>query len=334
MENNQVKRIHYIDVFKGLLIIGVVIIHMLLAFKGKAPDHTVIKAIKLIGYNTWVLFYMPAFFVVSGMCSNFNKGFKSFLISNIISLKAPIFFFIGILGALAIRREYGFSPFDFKLWFIRMFESGAWFLHALFLSRLTYYVISRYIPLLTMQLVVCIVLYTIGYIGIFHHLYPYFWICHSLSLTIFLCIGKCLNKSIISKGWISLICFMLIVIVLNVVEYRLPYIVQEPVISHYWDSLIILLLSTLGTIGLLWICMLINKSPLLEYIGRYSLMIYLLHDIFIHYYDKRTLLTNSDSIFEVASEFLVTLISIVSLCLVITYLLDKPYMRILIGKKP
>lgn len=328
------QRIHYIDISKGLLILGVVIIHLLLAFRGKAPDHSVIKAINFVGFNTWVLFYMPAFFIVSGMCSNFEKDFKSFIISNIISLKAPIFFFVGILGALSIRTEYGFSPFDVKYWFIRMFESGVWFLHAMFLSRLTYYVISNTLRSLTKQIIICSILYIVGYIGIFYHLYPYFWVFHSLMLTIFLCVGKVMNKSIIRKGWISLLGFILIVIILNVIGYRAPYIVQEPIATYYWDFLIILLLSTLGTIGFLWICQIINKSPLLEYIGIYSLMIYLLHSIFIQYFNERISLSNNDGFMTVFIVFIITLISIISLCLAITYLLDRPYIRIIIGKKP
>lgn len=277
---------------------------------------------------------MPAFYIVSGICSNYEKSFSSFLISKIISLKIPIFFFIGIPGCLGIWTLYGFSPFDIKLWIIRMFESGPWFLHAIFLSQILIYVIKRLVANQTLQFIVCIILYTIGGISIINHLYPCFWIFHSLMLTIFLLIGKVINEYVISKGYIALFVFFIVVTTLNIIGYKLPHIVQNPVINYYMDLPIILILSTSGSLGFLWICRKINQSPILEYIGKYSLMVYLLHYIFITFFMKYIYITNNDSIINVLSLFIITLISIISLCLAIAYLLDKPYIRIAIGKKP
>jgi len=332
---NKGTRLNYIDVAKGLLILGVVLIHMLLPFSEEEKAATSINIVRFIGYNTWVLFYMPAFFIISGICSNFNKEFKSFIISNIISLKAPVFFFIGILGALAIRPEYGFSPFNFKLWFVRLFESGVWFLHAMFLSRIYYWIINHYfLKSPVMQLVISAILYAIGFIGMYKGLYPMFWICHSLSLCVFLCVGNLMHVKYINKGWLLGILFIFVVLVLNIIDYPLPFIVQEPKCNNLYDSIIILTLSFTGTIGFLWICKLINKSPLLELLGRYSLIIYVLHSIFIDYFSRQIEFIDINNNILTLSELILELVCIVSLCLVIAYIFDRQYIRIIIGKKP
>lgn len=86
---NVVKRLSYIDVAKGLLILLVVYDHL--------PDMYMYKLnlsneyIEYLDKTQWVykLFFMLAFFCITGMCSNFNKDFKTFFISNYKSLIIP-----------------------------------------------------------------------------------------------------------------------------------------------------------------------------------------------------------------------------------------------------
>lgn len=326
------ERLHYIDLSKGLLIIGVVLIHILLPFRG--IENPTVSIVDAIGFNTWVLFYMPAFFLISGKCSNFDKSFKQFLLTNLMSLKAPVFFFIGLMGALTIRTEYGFSPFSVKWWFIRMFESGVWFLHAIFLSRLMYWIINHYIKKCTYQIFICLILYIIGFIGIYLDFYPYFWIAHSLVLTIFILIGKLCKEKFINSGWICLFVFCISVVVLHSCGYRLPYIVQNLVCENFIDILIIPLLSISGSVGFIWVCKLIGKSSIIEYIGRNSLMIYVLHDIFIARFNNLSIFIGQQNSLSCFFNLMIVLVGVIACCLVTTYIFDRPYIRIIIGKKP
>ncbi len=82
------ERFHYIDVSKGLLMILVVYAH--LCGFGAVKDNTVIIGIRY-SVNTFLSFYMPCFFVITGICSNFRKPFKSFIVGNIKSLILPSF---------------------------------------------------------------------------------------------------------------------------------------------------------------------------------------------------------------------------------------------------
>lgn len=82
------ERLHYIDVFKGICIMLVVIHHSPLALNGGfAPSGTFLWLLN----NFIIAFFMPAFFVATGYCSNFSKPFKIFLWQNVKSILIPCY---------------------------------------------------------------------------------------------------------------------------------------------------------------------------------------------------------------------------------------------------
>ena len=92
MDNNR-KRLEYIDVAKGIMISLLVFHHYPSSMGGIAVAH--IDEIKC--WQEWfIVFFMPAFFFITGFCSNFNKPFKEFLISNLKVLLIPAILFIVI----------------------------------------------------------------------------------------------------------------------------------------------------------------------------------------------------------------------------------------------
>ena len=76
------ERLPYIDVAKGLLILMVVWGHfeLILRETHKTSDPVVAywDHVEII----WSAFFMPAFFFITGLCGNFNKPFKKFVIQS------------------------------------------------------------------------------------------------------------------------------------------------------------------------------------------------------------------------------------------------------------
>lgn len=70
------NRLLYIDIFKGLCIIFVVVHHVPLAMDGKFAES---------GEYWWFInnfiisFFMPAFFIATGYCSSFDVPIKTYI---------------------------------------------------------------------------------------------------------------------------------------------------------------------------------------------------------------------------------------------------------------
>ena len=130
------ERLHWIDIAKGLMIIGMILNHI--------PNFTSKAG---FGFNApwWLIghfygvFTMQTFFLLSGYTSNFNIGFKPFLVKLCKGLLIPyfsftiLFKFIGILFlGEGIFEQIGDENMFFLL-------EGFWFLSALFLAKLILY---------------------------------------------------------------------------------------------------------------------------------------------------------------------------------------------------
>lgn len=82
------ERLHYIDIFKGICLILVVIHHAPLAYmRHFAGQGSVLWYIN----NFAIAFFMPAFFVATGYCTNFNQKFNIYLWKNIKTIMLPCY---------------------------------------------------------------------------------------------------------------------------------------------------------------------------------------------------------------------------------------------------
>lgn len=171
----------------------VVMSHLFLSLKEKVPSNKFVAALGCCCIDYIELFFMPAFFVITGLCSNFGKRFKDYLVSNLISLKAPVFFFVALPGALGgLIPMYGFPPLSLKWWLIRMFDTGVWFLHALFLAKIAYWFIHRTGRIWEWALVLS--LYLFGMAAFMMRLPEFGWCYHACALMVFLQFGTCLRN--------------------------------------------------------------------------------------------------------------------------------------------
>lgn len=339
MDKQQKKRKSYVDVAKGLLIIMVVVGH----YENISRVNFGIENVYIQSFNNlellWVSWFMPAFFFLTGFCSNFNKALKPFLISNFKTILIP-----GILITILVRYCDNILNLNFSLkaWspgFRSLIIKGGagWFLTALFIAKLIYwYLNNRFAERRIIKLFFTTTLFVIG---LFSYntltMIPNVWYFkHALLLTLFLALGDSLKGVDIKKNLIMLIGGLnfLSTILLLSFGFSIPVLASVTIIA-YSQIPLELFLSITGCFFILYVSLLINNNTILEYLGRNSLVIYLVHFFFY----KRLFYINN-MFFEYDSWLfsLITIIVIVMLVLLfsvaIAYILNKPKLKFLLGK--
>lgn len=126
------ERLHYLDVAKGLLML-LVIIHHTFIYNNESLKDCDIDLIMPI-QNFWVSFFMPAFFVITGYCTNFNRKFGDYVWRNFKSIMIPAWFFT--IFSLMKLPQIDIADAARS---ILLYGSGWWFLSALFFSKIIYW---------------------------------------------------------------------------------------------------------------------------------------------------------------------------------------------------
>lgn len=164
MEN---RRIDYLDICKGILIILVVIGHAVEIVDLEYQSYL----IKLI-YS----FHMPAFFIISGFLYNAEKwkkkGFKEYLINRINRNLIPYFFFEYLYGIIASLFIYGLNWKGKIMELLYVFKGAfsvevhyipSWFLITLFFAGLMlYWLESSNKKLIVIETLILIIISIIG----------------------------------------------------------------------------------------------------------------------------------------------------------------------------
>ena len=136
----KMDRIRYFDLAKGILIILLVFAHFRSAVIRLPFDSPYFGYV--YGWNNiFTCFYMPAFFLISGYCSNFEKPVGVFFKAQLKSLLLPIV----TLSLLAVTANALIYHED--LWgeiVISILHGGEfWFLWALLLGKIMVYLLER-----------------------------------------------------------------------------------------------------------------------------------------------------------------------------------------------
>lgn len=329
-------RLHYIDITKGLLILMVAYGHVYYTIcHNYGFNNTYMTMIHNVS-NAWVAFYMPAFFVITGMCSNFNKDIKSFVYSNMKTILLPAF----TLGLIIHAIGWILADKDFYIG-LKVFLKGVsyWFLFALFVAKTLFYVLNRYLGSLKKLGIVTIALYCI--FGIVHEYLPnvpnyWCWI-HAIGLIPFLTLGQVLKrqdvlgnkKAVVISGGV----YLVILVLYTLLEVRIPRItggIYLPIIQ----LLPHLVLSATGSILILAICKFIHQAQWLESLGKHSLVIYCLHEgmlsILAPWIGNNIVQATPQQAFVY---YTMILIYVVVMSWLISVLLNKKPQSIIIGKK-
>ncbi len=157
------ERIEYLDFLKGIMIILVVMFHVVIL------DVT-FPNLRAAVYT----FHIPVFFIISGYLSNINKKPKLFFMS-LLKIVVPYLIFeliyllmLGILGKL-LNSTLSLEVFSLKYVSIHLlfYPIGVfWYLHALILCNLIYYLVFHYIRLSNASkfIILSIVIYAVSFL--------------------------------------------------------------------------------------------------------------------------------------------------------------------------
>lgn len=339
MEKKQ--RIAYYDVMKGILICLVMFCHINYETLSVAAIEN--PTFRFLSNNQWVFtcFFMPAFFLVTGICSNFNKPFKPFLINNAKALLVPGIAFDFLLYTLPrICTDYGMAS-ELASFMRRVYWMGGihWFLPSLFASKLIYWALNKYARKQYQIWLVLLAMFVYGYMANNYGWFPRKWwntpqVC---DLTIFLAIGQYFRNTTIDKEKIlrySSVAFAVVLLVFFLSGLKMPYIAAGYQIKELWKLPMHLVAATTGSFCMLYICKKIDHNSLLEYLGKGSLVIYLMHSYVIKFllnHWGNTLLTEATVLTSICLHVAIFII-IASVSCAVVWLCEKKYFRWLVGK--
>lgn len=333
------SRLHYIDVFKGLLIITVVIHHAPLVCAKFCNPYLAIYWIN----NLILAFFMPAWFVATGFSSNFNKPFLPYLWSNFKGIMIPCFTLYCINHVLHSLNSLLFEDASWMTLSyilnpgIRTFISKGgfyWFLSALFIAKIVYWIVCK----LKNHFLIfgfCLILSLGGAWSYSVGLPNPFFVQHGLMLTVFLHIGKylkiyeryCMRKAIYISGL-----FLAVVILMSYFQIEIPTVTRDVTVTLF-NYPIFFILSCIGTLSLWYIAKIVSQNHLLEYMGRGSLVMYAFNYVIL------TIMANAiilhfqpvvayTSVFCLVS-IVISSLGILTLCY---WIVNHKYIKIIIGK--
>ena len=186
------ERISYIDIAKGILILFLLMGHALLFIRNEGVNDGFINGFQRLRLYLWTPYYMPAFFVITGFCSNFDNPFPTFLWQNFKTLKIPAMIFGTFLALVTMMSHHAFS-FQRILHHVSIcvFESGLWFLDALFIAKVLYWCIMKISNNRLLLFFSCLIFFFIGGMMYKNNIPPKDFgnVCHALMLTVFLFVG-------------------------------------------------------------------------------------------------------------------------------------------------
>lgn len=290
------QRIIYIDIAKGVLMLMLVFRHMSIL----GCDLSDVGAPFFNQINDSSMFFacfrMQCFFIITGYCSNFDKPLKKFLWQNFRGLILVGLAYEAILSFLSctIKHETSFITSLHEL-VTSFFTHGNcyWFLGALFLSKLLYYILYKlkfknlHIFLASLVLMcVAIYIFTVHHDFVardahhFKHEVNIWYVLHAMYLVPFLSVGRAIRQY---NGFESRWClpvgimFALVMLPLSFLGIEFPTLTYYIGLTSYYEIPIHFILAISGTCFTIQISKWIAKSNFFTILGQESLLIYALH---------------------------------------------------------
>lgn len=282
------KRFSSIDICKGLLIILVVMVHVPLALDRVGLDYPYVRFLTNSTCYFYTGFFMPAFFLVSGYTSNFNKPVRQFLMSNVKGLLMPLLS-LGVLSKIVELLAFGDSFWTITTGGVNYFflVETLWFLSAMFVARILYWGVYHTFRKDYMRGLAMLLLLVVGVA--LNHLHPeaqdpshyhnFFHYRNAMCLSIFLWMGSVARHHGISRK--AVYCLGIAYLPFLGLSWLLPVFRPVP----YTDSTTLtllqipqfLLFAVTGTALMVCVSSWISNHRMLEYLGRQSLMVYAFH---------------------------------------------------------
>lgn len=271
---NDIYRIKYFDIAKGILISLLCFSHFPHALAKFGVDSEYITVVSQWHY-IFQIFFMQAFFLITGYLTNFKKDFWTFVKSDVKSLLIPALFFT------VVNRggEIFLCETKDDIYIVLLNGTGFWFLYALFLSKTIVKIMHEVIGhIYAFAIMLALVLF--GYISCLLDLSNYCYHQQVFTMTICLYAGMWLrNKKEIYDLLMkySLDIFFVLVAILTLLNIPYSIISGTLAIGSLKEIPVYLTYSLFGTFAVLKISKLINKCNYLENLGKLSLCIYGFH---------------------------------------------------------
>lgn len=334
------QRLNYIDVAKGILILMVIYNHTGNLAVASGIHNSVIDFIPETRF--FHSFFMPAFFVIAGMCSNYNKDFKSFCISNAKALLIPAvtLLFVRILVRYIFTGTFSNLEWNAICSKVAIFNLGYynWFLTALFTTKVMFYAILHAIKDYRLRIIVLTGIHVLGVIifnfkgngAIFYNFYFY---QHALMFLLYIEIGYEISKNNINS-WgfkINTLIFFVFYVSYLLLSREIPSITSDPYVPIF-DIIPHLFMSVCGSLMLIELSKIINKNSMEEF-GKHSLVIYCLHFqfMFSYYHIFRDQLNTMGTHHTITALLILYVFTSLG-CLLCSKLLNFRYIRWILGK--
>lgn len=314
------KRYENIDFMKGICILLVVATHL---------------DLPILSYSCFSLFRMPLYYFLSGIFFSRYDGFRTFLIKKTNNLIIPYLFF-SIFTIIAISVFYIRKDCTLQEAYI---ESGPlhngpiWFLVSLYEVGIIIYFVSD-IKSKSLQFLVVLMLSLSGYylcqIGI---VLP-FYLNTALLGVFFYYVGFLLRRyKILDDGshipmkfvvYLTLFLFISFVVIpsrrLALISYEIPF-----------PFPLFLLSGLTGTLALFYFSKIVKKFTIINYIGRYSIIVLGVHWYFVKSW-KYLILPPTDEIQKGLFLYIIYFISL--LASLVCIVLMKRYLPWVTAQKP
>lgn len=294
-------------------------------------------------------FFMQTFFLLNGFTSNFNKPFKLYLWGSFKGLIIPCIAF-----SIIFKFLNGICFGDWALWVTVaqgdqtwfFLDESYWFLTALFFARLLYWSVSRYVK---NEWVKVLIMFSVLILGTWMNNimdgqvnWPSHWNNHlhyrnAMCMAIFIWTGDLIKKikNKIEPYYKYMAVLYTSGLAVGIITHHLGIITAYTHSSFMTLTQIPLYLffATFGSITMIWISKIIGHNKILEYYGRGSIVVYMVHFFFL----TITIKTLSKAIYpagvvSTVTFFVVIFIVVSLLCAGMIWLLKKPYLRKLIGR--
>ncbi len=269
-------RIEFIDLAKGLCIFLVVMKHC-----GALPETSILSMLR-----------MPLYFLLSGLFFKTYGGVKNLILKKTNKLVIPMvaFYMLGEIAFLILNyskpeilhiqdRQAFIDLFTVR----HLFNLPVWFLLALFWSNVLFVLISTVIKNDYLRVILIIVIGMIGYnLGQYRIMLPLF-IDTAMTALPFFCIGYYLKKTPIlypnrfdHYNWLfCLVCALIVACSTFVPSCGLNSYFMNKLSGGLWGYIF----SLAAVMCALFLCKMIKRLPLISYVGRYSIIILVLHFI-------------------------------------------------------
>lgn len=331
------ERLAYIDIAKGLLVLMVVVGHFENVYSGLGyPNNNAINGINSIE-NLWVSYFMPAFFVITGFCSNFNKTMRETVWINFKTIMIPAICFTVILAVVINLSSFGDMCRACVNAFKSVIKFGGtyWFLSALFLSKLVFSFLGRLTKNEYIMPTICLLLMVLGlYLYTCNNVPNIWYFKHALFMMPFIWLGTFIRNITISNRMFLLMGGANILVVALLLSFGFPV----PNISHglkvsMSQLPLALFLSTTGICGIFGLARKISHNMVLEFFGKASLVIYMTHIVvykiaipqFAETFMQNKVMSSC------TCELFIVIINMI-ICTIVYRLVNTQYFKFIVGK--